>query len=1210
MKRVMTAVLAVLLLATISIGGVLPVYAETAHVHTAYEEMGLGASLPDDIGPDPSGYDESMSMPPLNAKPISTYADFQNMEPGRSYYLANDLTVYATYQATFTGNLYGNGHTITTNVPIFAKLDRAIVTDLVIKGEVVCNGAAGALAIDAIAPELYRVINYANVVATAADSGAGGLISKIIKSDFNIVFAYCENHGDVVGTNEAGGFVGYLQGTYDEADDASKSSHMEITHCLNTGNITAGKEGGGLVGQPGGGNSSYEWLYTLTMTNCANTGAITSTGGSVGGLIGESHSGHVTIDSCYNTGAVKVTSGNYDASGIIARIVHRGFDSTATVTNCYNTGDIYATGDVSGIVGEAAVGTKAQTGSTFKVENCYNSGFISGNRTGGIFGTANEFGIITKVYIKNCTNDGRVHSLTNYGGGISARVDMRAVDSVVEGFYDASVVYESCVNNGEVEVLQSQTGGMVGYSAFETSGGVHGAYNMEFYLCVNNGYIHTTDPNKDAKVGGLLGYTSSNARFYACVNTGELVGGGITGGLAAYVDRAVAAVYCASTGDMTGGLHIGGIVGRTRDSVITGDDETVSYDDHVFYGNLVTGAMTDNNSRAATHAKAMGGLAGYLWGDAAAMNNAVLSHIKGVYSSTEETGYTVSALFGGQGGDAAFEVCNNYFAGTLDAGTLGKKVLVTNAPDSTQLGTSSDASTGNYTNAAGLPLYYNGVFPSATSFTQTTEAVDSEAFLATLNSAAGEHPVFAELGISDVPAFAMTVSCEGDVYIADTLTAMLTFELTRTHSHPTYNYYTEQMSDETHHWMACAVCGAADPFSVEEHVASEGQEATCKTELHCVECDTDFGGVDPDNHEGKVTWECTATTHTATTECCGVLPAEEHTFENGVCTECGYECECLALEGEISCTEATCLLCGNVYDGTVTHVWSETEWVAVDDEDKHYRPCENCDAYDLDSGVACSDVKYPADCLNGAVCKDCEQTFGDTDPDNHAHPGSFYYDPEEDKCAKRYTCCDVVAELLDHVEETPADCQHRAVCANCGWSYGDEDLTNHIGDKVTYRVNETDSTKHDIVYECCGHIETEAHSGGTADCVSAAKCQHCGEYYGEANTEHAFDHKCDTICNVCGLLRSTEGHAFGGWLVTADPTESTAGSQMRACVICGAVQTATIAPITNIDSAILDMPEAEEQSDAYIGVIVIAAAAALVVGVIVAFIVHKKKKAK
>ena len=93
-------------------------------------------------------------------------------------------------------------------------------------------------------------------------------------------------------------------------------------------------------------------------------------------------------------------------------------------------------------------------------------------------------------------------------------------------------------------------------------------------------------------------------------------------------------------------------------------------------------------------------------------------------------------------------------------------------------------------------------------------------------------------------------------------------------------------------------------------------------------------------------------------------------------------------------------------------------------------------------------------------------------------------------------------------------------------------------------------------------------------------------------------------------MRSTEGHAFGGWLITVDPTETTAGSQMRACVVCGAVQNATIAPITNIDSAILDMPEAEEQSDAYIGVAVIAAAALLVVGLIVGFIVSKKKKAK
>lgn len=1192
MKRVMTAVLAVLLLAMISIGGVLPVYAEAAHVHTAYEEAGVGASLPEAIGPDPSGYDQSMSVPPLNAKPIGSYGEFRSMEPGKSYYLTADITVVATYPQTFTGSLYGNGHTITTNVPLFTSVNRATITDLVIKGDISYSSAVGAVACTAVAPQLYRVINYANVRTTAAESNAGGFFGSINKSDFNVTFAYCENHGDITGSSEAGGFVGYMQGTYDEADDAKKTSHLELLHCLNTGHIVSGKEAGGLIGQPGGGGSNYEWLYTITMTNCANTGVIESTGGSVGGLLGEAHAGLFYIDSCYNTANCTSTS---DIAGIVARIVHRASDSAAVVTNCYNTGNMVGTGDIAGIVGEGRNDDAKALNLTFRIENCYNSGSMTGNRTGGILGTAGEGQAIHKIYIKNCTNDGRIESTTNYGGGISARADVRAVNSTVAGFRDETVVYENCVNNGETIAFQSQTGGMVGYSQLTGSGD---GYGMAFYNCVNTGYVHSTDLNKDVHIGGMAGQVQCDVSFYNCVNTGKIHSGGNAGGMGGYLYRTITAVSCVSLGDITGGRHLGGIVGRTVDTAISGVDQ----DDHYFYGNLVVGDITDCDYRATTHAKGIGGLAGLLYGDATAENNAILSNMKGVYSernedgaiSTKEKGFVVSAIFGGQVGDAAFVVRNNYFAGSLDSGTLGKKVMVTNAPGSQKLGTSSDASTGNYTIAAGLPLYYNGIFPASTFFTQIVDAVNSEAFVATLNSTAGAN------------AFTLVTTCEGDTYVVATETAKEAFALTRGHNDPSYNYYTKQMSDGECHWMACAVCGAADASSVEEHKAADGAKATCKTKTVCVDCGNAFGELDPENHEGTVNWTCTPTTHSATSSCCGEIAEEAHGFENGVCTECGYTC---LHDG--SCGKgAVCTLCGETYDGNGNHVWSTTEWVAVDAEDKHYRPCENCDAYDPTSGVACSVAKYPADCLNLAVCKDCEQTYGDVDPDNHAHPGSFYYDPYEDKCATKYTCCDSVYELVDHVEETPADCLHRAVCANCGWIYGEEDLTNHVSDEVIYRVSETDPTKHEKIYTCCDHMEIEEHTGGTADCVTAAKCSACNAYYGEANTDHAFDHKCDATCNVCGELRSPEAHAFGGWLVTVDPTETTAGSQMRACVVCGAVQNATIAPITNLDNAILDMPEVEEQSDAYIGVIVIAAAAALVVGLIVAFIVSKKKKAK
>ncbi len=1217
MKRVMTAVLAVLLLATISIGGALPIYAESAHVHTVYEELGLGADLPEAIGPDPSGYEGDMSMPPLNARPISNYADFKSMNPGMSYYLTGDLVVYDTYEETFTGNFYGNGYTITTSAPLFRRIERSIVTDLVIEGEIEQDGALGALAMEAVAPELHNIINYANVT-TITSNTAGGLIGTLVKSNFPTVIRYCENHGDVYGGLETGGFIGYMQGTYDEKSDAKKTATLEFAHCLNTGDITSkGSEVGGLVGQPGGGNSDYEWLYSITINNCANEGALS--GSNVGGLFGEAHAGHVVIDSCYNTGDIEATG---DGAGIAARTVYRGvLGSTVTVTNCYNTGDVEAGGDVAGILGDAVTPDADTLGCTLVIDNCQNEGTMTGNRTGGILGAANENDnkegrMIDKIYIRNCTNNGFINSTSNYAGGIACRIDVKAPDSEVEGFYNANVVLEACVNNGEVQGTKSQIGGMVGYSDIAKKSGkpIGGEYNIEFYACVNNGYVHSANVNEWVAIGGMMGNTVSGAGFYYCVNNGELRSGGYVGGMAGVVTRTITAANCISMGKITGGLCIGGILGTTNNGEIvcivnedgTEEEQSIAFDEHTFYACTVVGDLVDCDYRDTIHAanKAMGGIAGRVFGDSAARYCSVLSNIKGVYAerndgggenSTLELGCTVSAIFGKMGGDALLIAQGNYFCGTLEAGSLGSKAFLANAPDSTQ--TDSWQIGDNYTNLSNLLTYLQGNVPSF-EFAEVPDGVtDSASFLTVMNDALGEE------------LFTHVTSCEGDVYTLFNETEMV-YELTRTHADESYDYYTVEANDGEYHWMGCAVCGAADPDSVEAHYAAEGEKATCHTKLVCDECGVSFGDFDPDNHEDTtIEWNKTPTTHSAVTDCCGTIDAVPHTFEDGACTECGYACLHVATCGQ----GAVCEICGETYNGTDAHVWSTTEWVAVDGEDKHYRPCENCDAYDPNSGVACSESDYPADCLNYKVCTTCGQDFGELDMTVHVYPGRFTYEPNADdpsKCEKQYACCGTVAELVEHEAKYMATCSEKAVCINCKWHYGELDMTNHENDEVIYRINAEDPEKHDMVYECCGYTVTEAHKGGEATCNAKATCELCKNEYGAIDGEHAFDHKCDTQCDVCGLIRSTDGHAFGGWLVVEEATESTAGYQMRACVICGAVQEATIAPVTSPDSALLTMPEETAQSDAYIGVIVVAAAGAIVLGAVVGAIVHKKKKAK
>ena len=75
-----------------------------------------------------------------------------------------------------------------------------------------------------------------------------------------------------------------------------------------------------------------------------------------------------------------------------------------------------------------------------------------------------------------------------------------------------------------------------------------------------------------------------------------------------------------------------------------------------------------------------------------------------------------------------------------------------------------------------------------------------------------------------------------------------------------------------------------------------------------------YGAINPDNHTGTVVWTKTATTHSSAYSCCNapVVAEEVHEWQNGVCSECGYECQHDG--GTATCTQkAVCDICGKEY---------------------------------------------------------------------------------------------------------------------------------------------------------------------------------------------------------------------------------------------------------------------------------------------------------
>lgn len=193
---------------------------------------------------------------------------------------------------------------------------------------------------------------------------------------------------------------------------------------------------------------------------------------------------------------------------------------------------------------------------------------------------------------------------------------------------------------------------------------------------------------------------------------------------------------------------------------------------------------------------------------------------------------------------------------------------------------------------------------------------------------------------------------------------------------------------------------------------------------------------------------------------------------------------------------------------THTHTWGA--W--TDAGDTHTRKCTDAACNATETGA--HDYAYTSDGSGNHTgkCKTCGKTL----------------DPE--------ACSGGVAT-----------CKEKAKCAKCGGSYG-ELSTEH---KLVYRSNSNGT--HNIVCEVCDQvqIENEACSGGEATCKEPAKCEKCGESYGDVNADahkpsvqprHVADTEThEYYCELCNKTLDTEA---------CTKTEATCAEPAK-CTKCG-----------------------------------------------------------
>lgn len=113
-----------------------------------------------------------------------------------------------------------------------------------------------------------------------------------------------------------------------------------------SGSVKGSEHTGGIAGAANGG----------TFENCANQCAVQ--GGTTGGIIGfATEEGTLIVRDCYNVGSITTTTGN-SVGGIIGQCIN----TSGTIRNCYNAGTVTGTASVGAIIGNY---------SSNKIYNCY-----------------------------------------------------------------------------------------------------------------------------------------------------------------------------------------------------------------------------------------------------------------------------------------------------------------------------------------------------------------------------------------------------------------------------------------------------------------------------------------------------------------------------------------------------------------------------------------------------------------------------------------------------------------------------------------------------------------------------------------------------------------------------------------------------------------------------------------------------------------------
>lgn len=457
----------------------------------------------------------------------------------------------------------GNGKNISNFAPATFNLDKlneaaypsffgvlyGSCKDLTITNAVIADAKTSAGILAGYVGTTDKPATVTNVSVQGTVSGninrIGGLAGVAVSS----TFTNCSADVAVTTTStDAGGFVGYVQGTSTFTNCNVKvalvSSAIEKCRC------------GGFIG--------WNRATETTIENCHVLEGSTITDQSVGrdaakvvmygGFIGFGDSDAELTKLTVKNSSAKVTVNSQDFAQINSCFLAAlGYSADVLLENCSAEGDILIGANpqnyAGGLIARAqlagakdANGTAIEGGKTVTIKNCSFKGNVKGRAgVGGLVG-AIDAGEMT---ISNSTFEGTVQNFQNNIGGIlglstaaSLKIDGCSFDGKVDGVSYVGGVLGGTGKTNYYEITRTSVKGEV-VSSNSYAGGIVGAAQavteQVISNCISTASVATTHAS-GKQIGGLVGTATSKISITNSIATGKVstvtVAGGIIGRVA------------------------------------------------------------------------------------------------------------------------------------------------------------------------------------------------------------------------------------------------------------------------------------------------------------------------------------------------------------------------------------------------------------------------------------------------------------------------------------------------------------------------------------------------------------------------------------------------------------------------------------------------------------------------------------------------------